>query len=178
MQDMMVLTSAKSTLTVPGMLMMSLMPRTALTNTSSAILKASIMLSWGGDLQKALIGDRDERVDALTQTGDADCQHACGGACPSKANGLVTTATVKAPSSRAICATMEAPPVPVPPPMPAVMKTMSAPERISWISCRLPERVAPNVGIGAGAEAAGQIFADLSYGKQVRSVALARRCCR
>ncbi len=46
---------------------------------------------------------------------------------PSKAKGLVTTATVRMPSSRAISATTGAAPVPVPPPMPAVMNSMSAP---------------------------------------------------
>ena len=40
-------------------------------------------------------------------------------------------------SSRAISATMGAAPVPVPPPSPAVMHTMSAPERASRISLRL-----------------------------------------
>ncbi len=46
---------------------------------------------------------------------------------PSNAKGLVTTATVRMPISRAISATTGAAPVPVPPPMPAVMKSMSAP---------------------------------------------------
>src|ERR1043166_2649214 len=50
---------------------------------------------------------------------------------PSKTNGLVTTPTVSAPTSRAIFAITGAPPVPVPPPMPAVMKIMSAPVRYS-----------------------------------------------
>ncbi len=50
---------------------------------------------------------------------------------PSKANGLVTTATVSAPSSEARLAMMGAAPVPVPPPRPAVMKTMSAPSSAS-----------------------------------------------
>ena len=52
---------------------------------------------------------------------------------PSKTKGLVTTPTVKAPTSRATCATTGAPPVPVPPPMPAVMKIISAPSRYSRI---------------------------------------------
>ncbi len=46
---------------------------------------------------------------------------------PSKSKGLVTTATVRIPISRAIDATTGAAPVPVPPPMPQVMKSMSAP---------------------------------------------------
>ena len=50
---------------------------------------------------------------------------------PSKANGLVTTATVSAPSSAASEAMIGAAPVPVPPPMPVVMKIMSAPLKAS-----------------------------------------------
>ena len=44
---------------------------------------------------------------------------------PSKANGLATMPTVNAPSSLAILAMAGAQPVPVPPPIPAVIKTMS-----------------------------------------------------
>src|SRR5215472_9510027 len=53
---------------------------------------------------------------------------------PSKWNGLVTTPTVRMPSSRATLAITGAAPVPVPPPMPAVTNTMWAPERWSRIS--------------------------------------------
>src|SRR5689334_8568568 len=55
---------------------------------------------------------------------------------PSKAKGLVTTATVSTPIWRAISATTGAAPVPVPPPMPAVMKSMSAPSIISVMRSR------------------------------------------
>ena len=55
---------------------------------------------------------------------------------PSKANGRVTTPMVSAPRLLAISATTGAPPVPVPPPLPAVMKTMSAPLSTSSISSR------------------------------------------
>ena len=44
---------------------------------------------------------------------------------PSKVNGMVTTATVKTPSSLASLAMTGAAPVPVPPPIPAVINTMS-----------------------------------------------------
>ena len=50
---------------------------------------------------------------------------------PSKPNGRVTTATVKAPSPFAIRAITGAAPVPEPPPIPAVIKTISAPVRAS-----------------------------------------------
>ena len=53
---------------------------------------------------------------------------------PSNVNGRVTTPIVRAPRPRAISAMTGAPPVPVPPPSPAVMNTMSAPLIISSIS--------------------------------------------
>ncbi len=55
---------------------------------------------------------------------------------PSNPNGRVTTPMVSAPSERATLATTGAPPVPVPPPSPAVTKTMSAPLSTSSISSR------------------------------------------
>ena len=56
---------------------------------------------------------------------------------PSKPNGRVTTPTVSAPISfLAISAITGAAPVPVPPPSPAVTKTMSAPLSASLISSR------------------------------------------
>src|ERR1051326_7797966 len=53
---------------------------------------------------------------------------------PSKWKGLVTTPTVSTPSSRTARAITGAAPVPVPPPIPAVMNTMCAPDRCSRIS--------------------------------------------
>jgi cell division protein FtsZ len=50
---------------------------------------------------------------------------------PSQTKGRVTTATVNIPKSFAISATIGAAPVPVPPPIPAVIKTMSAPTNAS-----------------------------------------------
>ena len=52
---------------------------------------------------------------------------------PSWANGMVTTATVKILMSRAICAKTGIAPVPVPPPIPAVKKIISAPLMTSSI---------------------------------------------
>ena len=54
---------------------------------------------------------------------------------PSNANGLVTTPTVSAPRSRATWAMTGAAPVPVPPPIPAVTNTMSAPLSVSATRC-------------------------------------------
>ena len=67
---------------------------------------------------------------------------------PSKPNGLVTTPIVSAPRDRATFATTGAPPVPVPPPSPAVTKTMSAPLRTSSISSRWSSAaLAPTSGL-------------------------------
>lgn len=56
---------------------------------------------------------------------------------PSKVNGLVTTPMVRIPISFAVDATIGAAPVPVPPPIPAVTNTMSAPLNTSAISALL-----------------------------------------
>ena len=81
---------------------------------------------------------------------------------PSKANGRVTTPMVRAPSERAMRATTGAPPVPVPPPSPAVTKTMSAPLMTSSISSAWSSAACvPDLGVGAGAEAAGELAADV-----------------
>ena len=67
---------------------------------------------------------------------------------PSKPNGRVTTPMVSAPSERATLATTGAPPVPVPPPSPAVTKTMSAPLSTSSISSRWSSAaLAPTSGL-------------------------------
>ena len=81
---------------------------------------------------------------------------------PSNSNGLVTTPTVSAPiSSLAISAITGAAPVPVPPPSPAVTKTMSAPFSASLMSSRLSAAAPPPTsGLRAGAEAPGQLVAD------------------
>ena len=58
--------------------------------------------------------------------------------------GLGDDADGEAPSSRASCAMTGAAPVPVPPPMPAVTKTMSAPWISSLMRCHVFEgRLAP-----------------------------------
>jgi len=53
---------------------------------------------------------------------------------PSNINGFVTIEIVSAPTSLAICATTGAAPVPVPPPSPAEINTMSAPSKAERIS--------------------------------------------
>ena len=90
---------------------------------------------------------------------------------PSKWKGLVTTPTVRMPCSRAARAMTGAAPVPVPPPMPAVMNTMLAPS-----SCcedllqRLFGGGAADLGPRAGAEALGDGDAELdaAVGERLR----------
>ena len=90
---------------------------------------------------------------------------------PSNWNGLVTTATVSAPSSLAMRATTGAPPVPVPPPMPAVMNTMSAPRELVTDGLGVLERrLPPDLRVGARAQPLGQLRAELDLGRrQVRA---------
>ena len=49
---------------------------------------------------------------------------------PSVLKGIVTMATVRMPNSRAALAITGAAPVPVPPPIPAVMNTILVPSRL------------------------------------------------
>ena len=112
--------------------------------------------------EELLVRDRDERVDVLARACARPSSARRARWRPSKRNGLVTTPTVSAPSSRASCAMTGAAPVPVPPPMPAVTKTMSAPLMSSLMRCHVLERgLAALLGIGAGAEAARDARADV-----------------
>src|SRR5437016_4105736 len=138
MWPMTVRTSAKSTLTSPGTVMTSAMPLIACRSTSSATLKASrngVVLSttpssrWFGITNMVSTCLRSSRSPSSARVMRLP---------PSNRNGLVTTATVSALSSRATLAMIGAAPVPVPPPIPAVTKTMSAPtsaSRICSASC-------------------------------------------
>ena len=81
---------------------------------------------------------------------------------PSNVNGRVTTPMVRAPSDRAIRATTGAPPVPVPPPSPAVTKTMSAPrEDLLDLLGVVLGGLAAHLGVRAGTETAGQLTTDV-----------------
>ena len=129
--DITVRTSAKSTLIIPGRMIRSAMPCTAPNSTSSTAPKASksgvscpmidSSFSFGTVINESTYSD------SSAIPASAICMRLR----PSNGKGLVTTATVKIPSSRAICATIGAAPVPVPPPIPAVMNTMSAPSSTS-----------------------------------------------
>ena len=134
---MMVLTSAKSRLMIPGTVMRSVMPWVPWERTPSAIAKASSMVVFFSAMSSSLslgmtimVSTQSERVLMPSSALFLRLR-------PSKVKGLVTTATVSAPTSFiAISATMGAAPVPVPPPSPQVMKTMSAPASASAMSSR------------------------------------------
>ena len=77
------------------------------------------------DVLEPVVGDGDERVDLVLAAPSIAFSAFSRRRAPSKRNGLVTTPMVSAPRSRAISAMTGAAPDPVPPPMPAVMNTMS-----------------------------------------------------
>ena len=91
---------------------------------------------------------------------------------------MVTTPMVSAPIDLAIRATTGAPPVPVPPPSPAVTKTMSAPVRACSISFGVVfGGTTPDLGVRAGAEAAGELAPDIELDVGVaHEEAPGRRC--
>ena len=121
------LTSAKSTLINPGRVMISAMPCTAPKRTLLAALKAfSTRVSSPKDWESLSLGTViSESTNLLSSS--MPFSATCARFSRSHSNGLVTTATVNMPISLATSATMGAAPVPVPPPMPAVMNSMSAP---------------------------------------------------
>ena len=128
-------TSAKSTFTRPGFVMMSLMPFTPLRNTSSAARNASC--SGAPEIES-----RRRSFGITIKVSTCSARRAMpSSACrmrflPSKVKGLVTMPTVRAPDSLATSATIGAAPVPVPPPMPAVINTKSVPSRACCNSMR------------------------------------------
>ncbi len=133
---MTVRTSAKSTLIRPGRVIRSAIPDTALCNTSSAALKASSRLIFlPSTASSRSLGTVISESTCLARSA-MPSRATCMRLAPSKEKGRVTTATVRMPSSRATCATTGAAPVPVPPPMPAVMNNMSAPRITSWMRSR------------------------------------------
>ena len=138
------------------------MPWTPWRRMSSAILNASesgvfFSTTWSSRSFSITI-----RVSTFSESSVMPCSACWPRRRPSKLNGRVTTPTVSASSSRASSATTGAPPVPVPPPSPAVTKIMSAPLSASFSSSRLSIAAAwPTVGVGAGAETARRLRADV-----------------
>ncbi len=134
--DMTDLTSAKSRLIRPGVVMRSVMPWTPESRTWSADLKASSTETWRSEMDSSRSFGMTMRVSTSSRSSAMPSSAWLARRRPSKVNGRVTTPMVRAPSERAMLATTGAPPVPVPPPSPAVTKTMSAPLRTSSISSR------------------------------------------
>ncbi len=110
------------------------MPFTPCNRMLSAILKASTIVVLGSaSVSKRSFG-MTINVSTCSRNRSIPFSACIARRRPSKANGFVTIATVSAPRSRATSAMTGAPPVPVPPPSPAAMNTMSAPFRASAIS--------------------------------------------
>ena len=133
---MIIFTSAKSVLMRPGVVMRSVMPCTPWSRTSSAILNAFSTEVFSLET----VSNRSFGMTIWVSTFSFSFWMPCSAWTerrrPSKENGRVTTPMVSAPMFLATSATTGAPPVPVPPPLPAVMKTMSAPLSTSSISSR------------------------------------------
>src|SRR5947199_2557891 len=132
--DMIVRTSAKSRFTSPGTRIRSEMPWTACWSTASATRKASISGVPRSTTDKSRWFGIVMSVSTTPRNASSPASACAVRRRPSNANGFVTTATVRIPRSLASDATTGAAPVPVPPPRPAVMKTMSAPcrSRVIW----------------------------------------------
>ena len=173
---MTVRTSAKSTLIRPGRVISSAMPCTAPCSTWFAERNASSKRRFTTQYRQQLfVRDRDQRIDVLAELANSvvsDLHTLC---CLPSSNGFVTTATVRMPSSFATCATIGVAPVPVPPPMPAVMNSMSAPSMTSTNAITIFHRRLPaDIRIGARTKTFGDIAANL----QRRAHARALQCLR
>ena len=159
---MMVRTSAKSTFTRPCTVMRSEMPCTALRSTSSARLNASASDMFSPATERSRWFGMTMSVSTAALSSASPCSACLRRLFPSKRNGFVTTPTVRAPVDLAMSATTGAPPVPVPPPIPAVTNTMSAPSSAATISIALLEGGgAPHLGVRPRAEAARRAPAEL-----------------
>ncbi len=122
-------TSAKSRFINPGRTIRSVTPLTPWYNTSSAMLKASVNVVFSfASRNKFWFG-------MIISVSTIFCKASTPSSAwrirfaPSNWKGFVTTPTVRTPSSLAACAMIGAAPVPVPPPIPAVIKHICAPAR-------------------------------------------------
>ena len=132
-----ILTSAKSVLMRPGVVIKLVIPATPCNSTSSARLNASSKLVFSVATDKSRSFGMMINVSTLSRNLAIPASACIARRRPSNPNGRVTMPTVNAPAARAISAMIGAAPVPVPPPSPAVMNTMSAPLTISSMSLRL-----------------------------------------
>ena len=110
---------------------------TACCNTSSAFFKASGIVVRLSTISKSLSLGITISVSTLSLILSIPFKAFTMRAFASKRNGFVTTPTVNIPISFAIFATTGAAPVPVPPPMPQVTKTISDPFSAAVISSLL-----------------------------------------
>jgi hypothetical protein len=120
-------TSSKSTFTWPGTLMISAMPPTAFFSTSLAWAKASSWVMSSPSTSSSFSFSTTISESTLASSSDRPASALSMRRPPSQSKGLVTTPTVRMPISLATRAITGAAPVPVPPPMPAVMNSMCAP---------------------------------------------------
>ena len=118
------------------MTMRSVTPRTPACSTSSAILKASAKVVRSFATRNRFWFGMMISVSTYFCSSSMPFSAVFMRWAPSKWKGLVTTPTVRMPASRAARAMTGAAPVPVPPPMPAVMNTMLEPSSAIMISSR------------------------------------------
>ena len=126
---MIVRTSAKSRLISPGSVIRSEIPWTPWRSTSSAIRNASTIDTRLSSTDRRRAFGITMTVSTSRARSSTPLSAWSARRVPSNANGFVTIPIVSAPTSRATRATTGAAPVPVPPPEPAAMKTMSEPLR-------------------------------------------------
>ena len=126
LSDIIVLTSAKSRLIIPGLEIRSVIPDTPCLSISSAFLNASTIVVFLSIMLKSFWLGIITRVSTFFLSSATPFSALAILFLPSKRKGLVTTPTVSLPMSFAIAATLGAAPVPVPPPMPAVTNIISA----------------------------------------------------
>ena len=131
---MMVLTSAKSRLITPGLEIKSAMPCTPCSRISSALRKASVRVVFLSIMESSLWLGMITSVSTFFFSSAMPFSALPILFLPSKLKGFVTTPTVRMPSSLEMDAMRGAAPVPVPPPMPAVMNTISEPRSACAIS--------------------------------------------
>src|SRR5436309_4662778 len=123
---MIVLMSLKSRFTRPGFVMTSVIPLMPRISTSSATLNAAFRARRGTSSRSLSFGIT-TTVSAKFRSFSRPYSAFSARMAPSARNGKVQIAIVRAPASFDSCARTGAPPVPVPPPRPQVMNTMSAP---------------------------------------------------
>ena len=134
---MTVCTSAKSRLISAGRLIRSVIPCTACWRTSSALRSASGIVVLLSTISSNLSFGMTIKVSTAFFRFSIPASALFIRVFASKRKGLVTTPTVRIPISFAAPAITGAAPVPVPPPIPQVTNTMSAPSMIFLTSSML-----------------------------------------